>query len=170
MTATSGAGGSIVGSGGTGSGGSGGGGGGVPIGDADAAARPDAGADAKIDARDAGTGPDARDGGSSPACAFVDTLDRLCSVDGDCAVGIHQTDCCGNTFAIGFNKTERTKFDSSEPTCDASYPGCGRPQGPTRTDSGETASETMTIHVGCIASGPTKACRTYVTMRPADAP
>jgi hypothetical protein len=130
----------------------------------------DAGSEAKADARDASAGADARDGAPFPACAFVDTLDRHCAVDGDCAVGIHQTDCCGNTFAVGLNRAERTKFDASESTCAASYPGCGCPQGPTRTDSGETAFDSMTIRVGCIASGPTKACRTYVTTRPPDAP
>jgi hypothetical protein len=110
------------------------------------------------------------EGGVSQACAFAATLDRECGSDGDCVIGIHQTDCCGDTAAIGMNRTERTKFDTAEPACSASYPRCGCPQGPTRTDSGETAFDTSTIHVGCIASGATKQCRTYVTMRPPDTP
>jgi hypothetical protein len=114
--------------------------------------------------------PEAGDAAPFPACTFVDTLDRHCAIDDDCTVAIHQTDCCGNTFAIGVNHSERTRFDASEPACSASYPRCGCPTGPTRTDSNETATDTATIHAGCITSGPTKQCRTYVTSRPPDAP
>src|SRR5262249_23695488 len=49
----------------------------------------------------------------------------------------------------------------------ASYPGCGCPSGPTRTDSGESVVDTSKILVACVSSGPMRSCETYVTMRPA---
>jgi hypothetical protein len=108
--------------------------------------------------------------GGSLACGFVDTLDRRCTIQTDCWLGIHQTDCCGNTSAIGLNNAERGRFDMLEPLCRASYPVCGCPSGPTRTDSGETAADTTTVRLACVASGPQRTCRTYVTMRPPDTP
>ena len=110
------------------------------------------------------------DSGSSSKCAFVGMLDDRCAMDSDCAFGIHQTDCCGNTAAVGFNHAERMRFDTLEPMCAASYPGCGCPPGPTRTDSGETALDASTILVACVSGGPARRCRTYVTMRPPDTP
>src|SRR5687768_9101157 len=49
------------------------------------------------------------------ACEFVDTLDDGCGTDENCSIGIHQTDCCGNAAAIGFNHSERDRFDRDEP-------------------------------------------------------
>jgi hypothetical protein len=158
------------GTGGSSSGGSGGGGGGSPGSDAAVSPTVDGGSDATNDAQDGSTPPDTGDAAPFPACTFVDTLDRHCAIDDDCAVAVHQTDCCGNTFAIGLNHADHTRFDASEPACAASYPRCGCPTGPTRTDSNETAPDPATIHAGCITSGPTKQCRTYVTNRPPDAP
>ncbi len=116
---------------------------------------------------DSGTGD--ADGGPLSSCNFVNQLDRGCTSDTDCVVGIHQTDCCGNTAAIGMNRTE-ARFDALESTCQASYPGCGCASGPTRTDSGETAFDSMSIQVACVSGGPTRSCLTFVTMRPPDAP
>ncbi len=110
------------------------------------------------------------DGGPFAGCSFVGMLDDRCTIDSDCVLGIHQTDCCGNTAAVGFNHAERTRFDTLEPLCAASYPGCGCPQGPTRTDSGETALDASTILVACVSAGPTRRCQTYVAMRPPDTP
>jgi hypothetical protein len=104
------------------------------------------------------------------ACTFVATLDRSCTIETDCWLGIHQTDCCGNTGAIAINNSERGRFDMLEPPCRSSYPKCGCPAGPTRTDSGETAANPSTIRLACVASGPQRTCRTYVTMRPPDTP
>jgi hypothetical protein len=115
-------------------------------------------------------GRDAFAGDSGPGCGFIDLLDRGCASDSDCALGVHQTDCCGNTTAIGFRSTERMRFDVLEPACDRTYPGCGCPSGPTNTDSGETVFDRSQIHVGCISEGPARHCRTYVVMRPPDTP
>ena len=93
-----------------------------------------------------------------------------CTGDENCVIGVHQTDCCGSSYAYGFNHSERDRFDTLEPPCRATYPGCGCPAGPTQTDSGETATDASTIQVACVAQGPERVCVTYVTMRPPDLP
>jgi hypothetical protein len=110
------------------------------------------------------------DGGPSSKCDFVGMLDDRCTMYSDCTFGVHQTDCCGNTAAVGLNHAERVRFDTLEPMCAASYPGCGCPAGPTHTDSGETALEASMIRVACVSAGPARHCETYVTMRPPDTP
>ena len=114
-------------------------------------------------------GGPAGDGGT-PECAFVSELAAGCLTDVGCDFGIHQTDCCGNTHAVGFAQEERARFDMLEPACQASYPACGCPTLPTTTDSGETALEPSDIQVGCIPNGPMASCMTYVTMRPVGTP
>lgn len=142
--------------------------------DPDASTAIDAGSADAGHALDAGSSDAGRtdagafDAGSSP-CAFASTLDHSCATDADCDVAIHQTDCCGNTYAIGINDAERARFDALEPACQASYPLCGCPAGPTRTDSGESSFD-GTFQVGCITSGPSRTCMTYVTARPPDTP
>lgn len=126
-------------------------------------------ADASPAAFDGGAldaGPPAVDAGA--ACDFADSLERGCGDDTNCVVGVHQTDCCGNTVAIGMNHSERDRFDALEPICRASYPGCGCPNGPTTTDTGETAFDPATIQAACVIVGTGRMCRTYVTTRPPD--
>jgi hypothetical protein len=127
-------------------------------------------------ADDVGTGADAgapadaatlSDGAAAP-CSYVDTLDRTCAIDGDCAVGLHQTDCCGSSVMIGFRSTEQATYASSESACMASYPGCGCPATLPTTDSGETVTDTGMVHAACVIVGPTRRCETYVSMRPPD--
>jgi hypothetical protein len=103
-------------------------------------------------------------------CNFVDSLDHGCTMDSDCAIGIHQIDCCGSTAAIGFNHAERARFDAFEPMCMASFPYCGCDPGPTHTDSGETALDPAQVLAACVTVGPARRCATYVTMRPPGAP
>ncbi len=50
----------------------------------------------------------------------------------------------------------------------ASYPACGCPAMPPTTDSGETVTDTMSIHAACVSVGPTMRCLTYVNNRPMD--
>lgn len=139
-----------------------------PSGDVDSG--PPADVDAGPAGDDAGPPPDL-DAGPFVGCGFVDTLDDSCTSDADCAYGIHQTDCCGNTFAVGFRTSERTRFETFEPMCQATYPLCGCPSGPTRTDSGESVlGDPDSIRVACVSSGPRRVCLTYVTMRPEDTP
>src|SRR5262249_45859826 len=92
------------------------------------------------------------DGESSSGCGFVSVLDRRWGNDGDCVLGIHQPDCCENPSASGMTLLERGRFDALEPLCQATYPGCGCPAGPTHTDSGEIALDTMSIRLACVSS------------------
>lgn len=116
---------------------------------------------------DAGGPSDAGADAAANACAYVDTIDRSCSSDADCHVGLHQTDCCGNAVMIGFRASEQATYASSESACMASYPGCGCPAMLPTTDSGETVTDTSAVQVACVVTtGAAQACRTYVTMRP----
>jgi hypothetical protein len=52
-------------------------------------------------------------------------FDKACTVYSECAVEIHQIDCCGSTAAIGVAASESAAFQAAEKACDAMYPGCG---------------------------------------------
>ncbi len=104
------------------------------------------------------------------ACDFVDALDDSCSDDSDCDYFVHQTDCCGNTYAYGVRVTDIDQALAREPLCRDFYPACGCPAMQTLTDSGERVASESTVHVGCIQMGPARVCETYVSMRPVDAP
>ncbi len=106
------------------------------------------------------------DGGG--VCDFVGGLSRGCSADANCIVAIHQVDCCGTLTAVGLNHSERDPFDTAEAACLATYPACGCAGSPTTTDSGEIATDTSSIQVGCISRGPAGVCMTYVSTRPLD--
>ena len=110
------------------------------------------------------TGAPAADTGSGP-CAYVDTLDRGCTTDGDCAIGLHQTNCCGSSVMIGYRSTH-TEVPALESQCMASYPACSCPATLPTTDSGETVTDTGMVHAACVSVGPTMLCRTYVNNRP----
>lgn len=111
-------------------------------------------------------GPAPSDAGASP-CSYVDTLDRGCSADTDCTVGLHQTNCCGSSVMIGYRSTH-TEVPALESQCMASYPACGCPSMLPTTDSGEIVTDTSMVHAACVGVGPTTQCRTYVNNRPID--
>lgn len=75
------------------------------------------------------------------------TFDRACSTASDCAIGIHQVNCCGTLDATGIASTASASFAAAEATCDAMYPGCGCAEEPTMTDDGGT------VPAGSGASG-----------------
>jgi len=106
------------------------------------------------------------DGGSPDPCGDVVALSRTCTVDSECAVAIHQTNCCGSTAALGLVHAEVGLFDLLEPLCDATYPSCGCPAGPTTTDSGETTFDASSIHVTCVHAAGIGTCRTWVSIAP----
>ena len=113
----------------------------------------------------AGAGALAGDGGPPSSCILADQLGRWCTTDTDCIVGLVTIDCCGNTIAIGINRTERARVDVLRSTCEQSSVPCGCPPGATRTDSGETALDAMSIQVACASAGPLRSCLTYVMKR-----
>lgn len=91
--------------------------------------------------------------GSFPAFASA------CSVASDCVLAVHQTDCCGNTHALGIRADQQAAFTLAEQQCDRMYPGCGCPAGPTVADDGMSARPPATIAVQCTSG----MCTTYVT-------
>ena len=104
-------------------------------------------------------------------CGFADALETSgCGSDDECRVGIHQINCCGTHYAIGFKSSEEATFSELEPVCAASYPRCRCAVAPTGTDSGETVipGEEELVNVACVSRGPTSVCMTYVSERPAD--
>jgi len=108
------------------------------------------------------------DGGD--VCAYADTIDRSCTMDSDCLVRLHQTDCCGNSVMIGIASSASGVYLASEPACMASYPACECPAMPPRTDSDETVTvtDTSAVLAACVSRGPRNVCLTYISMRPPD--
>jgi hypothetical protein len=90
-------------------------------------------------------------GGSFPS------FDRSCRAAGDCTVAVHQTDCCGNSRAMGINASQRAAFDRAEAVCRPMYPRCGCPAHPPVTDDGAAADFSTPIPVECRAG----TCTTY---------
>jgi hypothetical protein len=75
------------------------------------------------------------------ACAgtvVLPSFDRSCTDERDCVAVTHQISCCGSKVALGLNKKELEAFTRAETMCAASYPACGCPALPTRTDDGSS--------------------------------
>ena len=92
------------------------------------------------------------------------TFDRGCGSDENCSFSLHQSDCCGNVAALGFNHGEKTRFDAAETAYRAACPAaCGCPAGPIMTDSGTTTFDKSKVGVRCVgAATGTGTCKTYV--------
>ncbi len=91
-------------------------------------------------------------GGSFPM------FDRRCTAASDCTIAVHQTDCCGNSHALGIRADQRMAFTAAETTCDGMYPRCGCPARPTVADDGMVAIPPATLAVDCRVG----VCTTFV--------
>ena len=104
---------------------------------------------------------DSTDTGEPIMCPDVFPMfDKSCVEDSDCAVVIHTSDCCGNTVAWGLNAGEVEAFDAAEAICDAQYPQCDCPAGPTVAEDGNEALDPDLIGVSCSMG----ACTSFVPM------
>ena len=104
---------------------------------------------------------DSTDTGEPIMCPDVFPMfDKSCIEDSDCAVVIHTSDCCGNTVAWGLNAGEVEAFDAAEAICDAQYPQCDCPAGPTVAEDGNEALDPDLIGVSCSMG----ACTSFVPM------
>ena len=74
---------------------------------------------------------------------------KQCATTADCAVALHQTDCCGNQIAIGIRRSEQARFAAAEQICRGQFPLCGCPAGPTEAEDGRTTTDTMRIAAEC---------------------
>lgn len=120
-----------------------------------------AGGGAAGDGGDA-AGSSGADGSAEVRCtggaASFPNFDRACWESEWCTIAFHQVDCCGNRVALGILHPELEHFQAVEAVCQAQYPACGCPSGPTRTDTGQMASDEAAIKVECRAG----ICTSYV--------
>jgi hypothetical protein len=77
------------------------------------------------------------------------TFDKTCTIAEDCVIGIHQTNCCGATIAIGLTKAEQPRFAAAEAQCVAQYPPCACPTTPTVAEDGRNPIAGQSIVVEC---------------------
>lgn len=116
---------------------------------------------------DASTDTPATDTGPAIVCGSAGgtfpTFDARCTADEDCAVGVHQTDCCGNMAALGMRRGERPAFDAAEAICRPMYPGCGCPTRGVLADDGQWSHDRGALRVRCLAGR----CVTSVASAPA---
>lgn len=107
---------------------------------------------------DRATAADAAPGGDAVggiqcggATGMFPTFDKTCAVADDCAIGVHQTNCCGATLAIGMAKAELTRFTADEKICVDQYPPCACPTTPTVAEDGHTPVAGQSIVVDCAS-------------------
>jgi hypothetical protein len=62
------------------------------------------------------------------------TFDKTCASATDCAVGVHQINCCGSTVALGMTRAEQARFAAAEQVCVEQYPQCACAQTATAED------------------------------------
>ena len=93
--------------------------------------------------------PDAAIMCNGSSATIFPTFDRSCRVDADCFVAQHQTDCCGNSRALGLAVRERDAFTAAERVCSAMFPGCGCPARPPVADDGMIAVPPASIVAAC---------------------
>jgi len=115
-------------------------------------------ADAGGDLPDTGTPPGVM---CSMGSIEFPVFDKTCTTVDDCAFGIHHTDCCGNTIAIGFTASQRATFDAAEAACVSMLPDCDCPSGPTVAEDGMTTPDPLALFVWCT---PEHRCMTGVAM------
>ena len=89
------------------------------------------------------------------------TFDKNCERADECFVAFHMVSCCGTQVAIGMNNLERDRFVADEARCEAQYPACGCPPGPTQAEDGNTAIDNNRIVVQCT---PARQCTTAVLL------
>ena len=88
---------------------------------------------------------------TGPKISFP-TFDKTCTSVDDCAISIHQINCCGAMLAIGMTKAEQARFAADEKVCVDQYPLCACPAMPTLAEDGQGATAGKTIVVECQSS------------------
>ncbi len=94
----------------------------------------------------------------SPGDPVFPSFDMSCQSDGDCAVAVHQVNCCGTRQALGINANEIGRFTEDEAICEAQYPSCDCADFGIRADDGQSTYNPKDLGVIC-ADG---ACTTFV--------
>jgi hypothetical protein len=86
------------------------------------------------------------------------TFDRACWDDAWCSAAMHQVDCCGSVVATGILHPESMKFELAEAVCRSQQGICDCAPKPTRTDTGQVATDPAAIKVRCQSG----VCTTYL--------
>lgn len=94
-------------------------------------------------------------GGDMP---FFPAFDRSCAAPTDCALVLHQLDCCGSLAALGISGEAAPLFAEAEAECVMQYPGCDCLAKPTTADDGNSSPDLDAIEVGCVDGQ----CRSFV--------
>lgn len=101
-------------------------------------------------------------GGADVQCTgenpYFPTFGKTCTSQDQCAVAIHQINCCGTREAMGILAADSAAFAAAETTCEAQYPKCGCAQYPTNAEDGDTTTDESLIQVDCLAGS----CSTFV--------
>jgi len=80
-------------------------------------------------------------GGDHVDAPVFPAFSRACEQDSECAVAIHQINCCGSKVAIGINALVKSVFAAEEAKCEGQFPKCKCMQLPTKADDGKTAPD-----------------------------
>jgi hypothetical protein len=76
-------------------------------------------------------------------CSFADggtsfpLFDKCCTTSTDCALGVYEFSCCGDTFALGFNASQAGAFQAA--VAQWSCAACGCASGGLHTEDGKSA-------------------------------
>jgi hypothetical protein len=68
-------------------------------------------------------------------------VDKVCVVDQDCALVLHQLNCCGSMAALGIDADDVDAFNQSEAACAADSPQCDCASVPTTAEDGQTEQD-----------------------------
>lgn len=77
-------------------------------------------------------------------------FDRSCAATSDCALVLHQLDCCGSLAALGISADVARLFAAAEAVCRLQYPECDCAPKPTVADDGNSSPDTDAIAVTCL--------------------
>lgn len=94
-------------------------------------------------------------GGDMP---YFPAFDRSCAATTDCALVLHQLDCCGSLAALGISGDAAPLFAAAEAECAMQYPDCDCLAQPTTADDGNSSPDINAIEVGCVDGQ----CRSFV--------
>ena len=96
--------------------------------------------------------------GGAGTCSDLESPNKACNVDADCAVFLHQIDCCGSQAAIGVAASAVATYVALEPQC-VMGPICDCVPFATLADDGQGAPDFGSpIPVACQAGQ----CMTYI--------
>ncbi len=119
---------------------------------------------ATTDAATIDSGVNADTGPTKPVVQCADNppvfpaFDTSCKVAIDCAVVLHQINCCGTFVAAGVSQADKAAHEAAEQTCQAQYPKCKCVALATKADDGKTATKLDAFGVDCLAG----VCKTLV--------